>query len=197
MQHVLNIYLLPHIVKLKRSVFSLGFDFLRFVCRASLLLAAGLPAVARTHVQISIDNSVRFVSRILQSEQRLRVLQLNTALHVLLEVNIFTRLPEHQRALRLVLVLFLMPARIIRRVSVPHQVFLVNVFYWLKVAFGRLKFETVALLERNLEMFFRFAFRRERFTLGQLLVLEKRSWHELRVLRVWYCCRILLRHCGT
>lgn len=193
MQHVLNIYFLTHIVKLKRSVFSLGFNFLHFIGSA-VVHTADLLAVAGGHVQIGIDNPVRFVSGILQSKHRLRVLQLNTALHVLLKVYIFARLPEHQRALRLVLVLFLMPARIIRRVSVPHQVLFVNVFYWLKIAFGRLKFETVALLEGDLKMFFLFAFRRERFALGQLLVLKKRSGNELRVFLVWYCCGILLRH---
>lgn len=193
MQHVLNVYFLPHIIKLKRSVFSLGFNFLRFIGQTPIVQGRvhGLLAVAGGHVQIRVDNPVRFVIRIrvLQSKHRLRILQLkNTTLHVFLKMYVLPRLAEHQRALRLVLVLLLMPARIIPRVSVPHQILLVDVFYRLKVAFGRLKFEAVALLERDLEMLFLFGFRGERFALSQLLFLEKSSRYQLRVFRMGNCC---------
>jgi hypothetical protein len=80
--------------------------------------------------------------------------------------------------------------RIVRNVAVLHQIFLVNVSYRLEVTLGRLKLETVTLLQRYLEMFFVLRFRRERLALGQRLV-EQSSRDELRVFLMGDGCRIL------
>lgn len=80
----------------------------------------------------------------------------------------------------------------IRGVAVSHQILFVDIFDRLEVTLRGLEFETVVLLEGDLEMFLRFALRRERFTLADLLFLEERSWNQLDVFLVRHGCRILL-----
>lgn len=67
-----------------------------------------------------------------------------------------------------------------------------DVFDRLEVAFGRLETETVVLLQGYLDVFLWFRFGRERFALGELLVVEEGAWGEFGVFGVGNRCRVLL-----